>query len=544
MQSVDELREQLKSLGYLSHGFERWFALDPWSSRTFWSELLLLALKSATACSPFVAAPFVLITVLKNLPLGAAEITWIGALYLVACFVLIFALVLAGALLFKLRPSLGVESQRFLTAASIALAGVLVILTGVWWSGFRERASLPQLAGGGALTFVAFLVTSTVFAAALLSFSIHETRQIPASRRKSRRGPLAIAGAVLFVALAVAPLVQSDEEPREAPQQIVLGGDRTNVVLIGVDGLTGELFDAREDLRSQLAHRAALAYEPGGSAPQRWASVGTGTRVALHGVRSVDGLRFRGSKRILQSVSDRDPVLRQLAPLLGVAVRQPLPPTARRRDFVWEITAGRAIPSAALNWWTASPIGVPTLAIVPQNEIFTLASRKSPGAIETALRIDSISSERLIELTRTEPPVIAAIYLPALDIVLNRAAADTTAKLAASVTVLDELAALVRNLRETGYEILVIGLPGEEQPGSGVAASTMPLPPRIEWLDIAPSVLDLAGFPASHEMPGTSFAPGSRQARIPSYGDRSGEGSSPNADDEYYRSLRSLGYIQ
>ena len=26
----------------------------------------------------------------------------------------------------------------------------------------------------------------------------------------------------------------------------------------------------------------------------------------------------------------------------------------------------------------------------------------------------------------------------------------------------DELAALVRNLRETGYEILVIGLPGED----------------------------------------------------------------------------------
>src|SRR6185436_11577699 len=45
---VDELRSQLRQRGYLSHGIERWFALDPWSSRACWLELVLVALKAGT----------------------------------------------------------------------------------------------------------------------------------------------------------------------------------------------------------------------------------------------------------------------------------------------------------------------------------------------------------------------------------------------------------------------------------------------------------------------------------------------------------------
>jgi len=55
VESVDQLREQLKNLGYLSHGIERWFARDPWSSRTFWQELVLVAAKAATLIALFIA---------------------------------------------------------------------------------------------------------------------------------------------------------------------------------------------------------------------------------------------------------------------------------------------------------------------------------------------------------------------------------------------------------------------------------------------------------------------------------------------------------
>ncbi len=544
MQPVDDLREQLKSLGYLSRGIERWFALDPWSSRTFWSELLLLAFKSALACCPFVAAPFVMITIWKNLPLGVAEVGWLAAMYLASSFAIIFGLVLTGALLFKLRPSLGVESQRFLTVSSMIMGGLLAAVTGFWWTGFRQETTLPQLAAGSALILLAFVVTSTVFAAALLSFSIHETRRIPQSRRRSRRGPLAVGGALLLSAV-VAPLVMTEGvEDQEPPRQVIITPVAERVVLIAVDGLTDELFIARADLANALEHRASVTLPDAVSAPERWASVGTGTTPRMHGVRAVDGLRFRSSDRILQTLSARDPVLMKLAPALSLAFRQPLPPTVRRRDFAWEITSARALPSVVVNWWTAPASQSPSLISVPQEEVFKTASREASGVIASARKIDEIAAARLATAVDQVQPALAAVYLPALDIVLNRLDEDMVARVAASVTILDSLTGLISDLRQRGYQVLLVGLPGEGQAGRGIAASTLPLPDEVAAEDLAPTLLDLAGFPASNEMKGSSFRVGSSQPRIASYGARRESDVSTTVDEEYYRSLRSLGYIQ
>ena len=57
MSDVESLRTQLRERGYLTHGIERWFALDPWSSRAFWLELITLALKAATLIAAFGALP-------------------------------------------------------------------------------------------------------------------------------------------------------------------------------------------------------------------------------------------------------------------------------------------------------------------------------------------------------------------------------------------------------------------------------------------------------------------------------------------------------
>src|SRR4029077_19536507 len=97
---------------------------------------------------------------------------------------------------------------------------------------------------------------------------------------------------------------------------------------------------------------APIATMPGASATERWASVGTGVPTAMHGVRAVDGVRVRGGRHLLQSVSPADFVLRELAEALRLAARAPLPPTVRRRDYVWEIFATRSMPSLSVNWWT------------------------------------------------------------------------------------------------------------------------------------------------------------------------------------------------
>ena len=71
--SVDDLRQQLRERGYLSHGIERWFALDPWSSRTFWLELIIVAAKGAVLIGAFALLPLVAIMLFRNHPLSAWE---------------------------------------------------------------------------------------------------------------------------------------------------------------------------------------------------------------------------------------------------------------------------------------------------------------------------------------------------------------------------------------------------------------------------------------------------------------------------------------
>ena len=115
----------------------------------------------------------------------------------------------------------------------------------------------------------------------------------------------------------------------------------------------------------------------------------------------------------------------------------------------------------------------------------------------------------------------ATVYLPALDIVLNRLPADTSTKLALSTRALDALAAFVAEVRARGYDVLLIGLPGDKQSGSGVLAWTFPAKPAsADAYDVAPTLCDLLGFPATSEMPGRSIASAPELPRIATFGRR------------------------
>jgi hypothetical protein len=188
--------------------------------------------------------------------------------------------------------------------------------------------------------------------AALLSFSIYELRRVPSIHQKPRTVPMTIAAGVLIAALFLPAYASQDRPPGEPPVQVVTTPTSARVALVAVDGLTYDILHARPDLAVALPSACAAAPLHGGSTTERWASIGTGVPASLHGVRAVEGVRLRGGRHLLQSVSHEDVVLRELAPRLGLARREALPPTVRRRHFIWEILAGRGLPGVAVNWWT------------------------------------------------------------------------------------------------------------------------------------------------------------------------------------------------
>jgi len=521
---VDDLRAQLRERGYLSHGIERWFALDPWRSRAFWVELAAVAGKGAALTGLFAVVPLVAVMLFRNHPLTALETLAMSLLYGVTAVAVSFLFLVTIAMLLRLRPALAVDTPRALLAISFAAAALLAAPIALWWYRFDAPPSTPELLTGVALIALFFVMATIVVSAALLSFSIYELRRVPALHRKPRGVAMTVAAAVMIALLFIPAYATQEKGPAAPPLQVVTTPTDRRIALVAVDGLTREIFDSRPALAASFRQTSAAPPPAGGSTAERWATLGTGVPARVHGVRAIEGIRFRGGPHLLQALSRTDFVLHDVAEATGLARRQPLPPTVRRRDYVWEIFATRGVPSAAVNWWTTDS----------QEAIFAAAKGD-------AAAIDDIAAARLLAAVDRDKPRFATVYLPALDIILNRLALDPSARLASSVRALDGLAAAVAALRNRGYDVVLAGLPGEGQAGQAVVAATFPLPPA-QPLDLAPTLCALQGFPPSAEMPGRALA--GEPTRISSYGARHADASAARINQEYYDNLKSLGYIK
>jgi hypothetical protein len=517
--SVDDLRQQLRDRGYLTHGIERWFALDPSSSRTFWSELFNVAAKAALLIALFGALPLTAVMVARNHPLSPLEVVTLFLLYGAIWLAGAFGFVVVMALVLKLRPALPIDTPGALLVLSMIASALLVTPVAFWWWRFDTTPSLTELAAGVVLCVVFFLVASVVVSAALLSFSIYELRRIPAIHQRRRGVPMAIAAAVL-IALLFVPAFNDRQSGANAPM-VVTTPTTNRIALIAVDGLTWEILQSRPDLVSALPHVTAIEPLSGESTTERWASIGTGARVEQHGVRALEGIRFRGGSHILQRISRADFVLR------AIGRREPLPPTVRRRDYIWEIVSERGVPSLAVNWWATSDERRTALTSISPETIFVAA-----GA--DPLRLDSIAERHFA----SSQPRLATVYLPALDVILNRLELDPSQKLTLSLRALDGVVRTIDAAHARGYDVVLVGMPGDGQRGRAVVATTIPFPGHTAW-DVAPFLLELFGFPASEEMPGLATHP-----RITTYGPRQSAASTKTMNDEYYRNLKSLGYIR
>ncbi|MDQ3279821.1 MAG: alkaline phosphatase family protein [Acidobacteriota bacterium] len=530
MSDVDALRRQLRERGYLTHGIERWFALDPWSSRAFWFELATVALKAAFLIAIFAALPFAAVMVFRNYPVRALETLALYGTYAAAWLAASFALVVLIALVLKLRPALPIEGPRALLAISFGASALLVAPFAIWWFGFDTHPPLSELIVGVVLTVIFFLVATIVVSAALLSFSIYELQRVPAIHQKRRGIPMSVAAAALIALLFVPAYVTS--EPLTFDPMVVTTPTARRVVLIAVDGLTFDILESRPELAHAFGFVKEIAPISGASTTERWASLGTGVHTEQHGVRAIEGVRFRGGAHVLQQISRSDAVLMSIAPRVGIARREPLPPTVRRRDYIWEIFANRGVPSVAVNWWATSDLRDAGLHEVGPESIFAKANGD-------ALRVDALATANFLELVDRERPHFATVYLPALDVILNRQHSDRSTQLAASLRALDGIANAIALVHARGYEVVMTGMPGEGQRGSAVVASSMPLRITNAW-SVAPALLDVLGFPASNEMPGAL----AMQARIGSYGPRESSAAATKLNDEYYENLKSLGYIR
>ena len=542
--SIEDLRAELKSLGYLTHGLERWFARDPWKSSSFWGELILLACKAGALVSIFAVVPMAIVMVVRNWPIGPADVAIIAAIDLAGLFASMVALIVGSGLLLRARASLTIESPAALMSISMAASGVLSVGTAVWWLGFAEGPSPIEAAMFAATLLLSFAAGTVVVSAALLSFSIHESHTIPSIHRRPLMKPIAMTGGMLLLAVLVPVWLASQREEFAPDPQVVVNPTEVRIALIAVEGMTADLFAAQPDLSELFELTQTLDPIEQVSPAAMWATLGTGVSPDVHGVRAVEGIRILDG-RVLQSVSQYDAFLRMLGPVARLTDKQALPPSVRLRRYLWEELARRGVRSAAVNWWATDDLDEPNLLSVSQMGIFGSSSGAGADPHDLAMEVDRRAGAEFVDAIERRSPGFATVYLPGLDILLNRIELSDGDRIAGSMTALRRFAPLVRAAADAQMEVILIGLPGVGQTGDGVLAVTsgLSLEPLMSR-DLAPTILDCFGFPSSGEMVGKSRVQGSTQSSIPSFGPRSGEGQPVGGEEEYYESLRSLGYIQ
>lgn len=466
---LDEVRSELRRLGYLNHGFERFLLQDALRPRRPWPTLLRLTLKVGLLAGLVLALPLALGLVLANAaPEPEPLDIWLDTLALflhlflpLSAAVSLGFLALCGIVLAVLR----VSHVRRIEALSLALSlvvgalGLLLALQGLRSLLVESRLPLV-LALGLAAPFAVYALIKLVYQG-LLTLAIRFTDTAPAGRLFSRRWlGLTILAAAFVLTLPAVLSVRRAAVPEPPGALPVAPGER--VLLIGIDGVLPEELDyllALGDLPTlaSLVQGGGLwIYARKDEPPASfWTTVATGVPGPDHGVAALDSFRPLGVRTPLARNGPLRTWWSGVEVPLGLAEYRPL--LANRRDAftTWELASRGGAPVVAVNWWATFPAeelpglvvahgawkllqegaegaAAPASARPPLAALARASARPAGDGTETrlaaALRPQAAAAvleralipdrfyRQVFERQLERQPRAAALYLPALDI--------------------------------------------------------------------------------------------------------------------------------
>ncbi|MFQ5701647.1 MAG: alkaline phosphatase family protein, partial [Acidobacteriota bacterium] len=478
----------------------------------------------------------------------------------------------------------------------------------VAWQGWFVWSALLAMALGvghviGGLTRLGSIATMMVAAGAVGP---------PARRHRVRRrvavvwtvvGLAGVTAALVFVPAGAGDRTPPAFRPRPSSGRIVV---------IGVDGLSSDLLDRMTALGvcptiarlERTAARYAIAREPGLTPPRAWTTIATGRPASEHGVLGYSAGPIPGVSTLVQETR------RSAGLSLGLLMpplfrsRAPVDAGFRRAKALWEILPGGGVPTAAVNWWATWPAGRGPAVVMSQRAFIRFSAGAAPhedvwppslqrslsssfqpdrrealsllrgflmggdegGLAQRAGLIDGYHARVAGRLLDQASLRVLLLYLPGIDILRSGQAGAASAPVTRLVAHLDALIEpFVRRMTDQDL-LLLVGDPGRQEAGGAVAPGVLLVrsgriavagrrSETISLLDLAPTVLALAGFPMAEDLPGRpvlDFLDEKARARlsagkISTFGDRpspAGEEAADPLDEEVLDRLRSLGYIR
>jgi hypothetical protein len=526
---LDEARQRLRELGYLSGAVERFVFRRAFEGR---GGLLL----PAVLLGALAAALSALAAVDVAEPGFGSSPSAVGVLLLHLFVADLLPAALAGlAVAFWADHSRA--AARAATLVGLLSAGVIFTLWigGVWG---LARAIPPQSLLWGAPVAVAALFLARSARSGFLARAYVHSRILP-SRPRSR----VFFAAAVFGLLVSVGIFASRAEPGAvpAPHPSPRSGP---VVVVAVDGLGLDAQGSAGLSGAQaLLGRGRTAWWPataGISPPEIWTDLATGQAASRHGVRSLERVRPLGSPLSLRPPFGTAWYLRHLGPRLSLVSTAPVSGRDRRSLAFWEVAASSGLPSLAVGWWASGPW--PGAEVVGNEEILARAA--------DGLAVDRDALEEF-RRRRNEGEAIQSVYLPGLDI-LRRDPQNRSVDVEQVRRFLEE--EISRAVAGPGALIV---LAADSHPRPGALARMIVFDGAGQWklvrgrsTDVAPSILARAGIPPAWDLSGRPVAALFREksletTTVATYGPRIAPAAARSraSDREYLEKLKSLGYL-
>ncbi len=607
LSSVEAVRDELRRLGYLDSGLDR-FVLAGAGAASPLRASMAAALRVGVVGGFLGGAALTLAAAsLDRRLLDAPRDLAVLAAYLVLAVGCVTALVallgglVAGWTARRLQRRPGPTLARNVGLA-VALGGLAYLA--LWWRSHSPGAPLAAqattlLLGLGLCLLLARF--GTLSAVAVLSAGGAFDRLPQASLSRQHMFRLLAAAALLLAGGVAAASYLTKRGPSAAPAfAVVPTGLR--VTVLGIDGLERRMAEQMV-ARGEMPHLAALlargAHARLSAEPEHvpaivWTTIATGRGPEAHGIRSIGSRRLAGMTTPV-SVADEGSFVRALGAatdLLRLTRAEAPTSVLRGVKAFWNVASEKGLRVGVVNWWATWPADAVNGYVVTDRAFFKLEKGGAPerevhppeafdrlrilmadADADRARRLDRFHLRAAQLLDGELPPDLAVLYLPGLDITTMQQLGDAAA---ADVATLDTRLAAVREhhrfvdgllgevvgrLRAEDVLVLVAD-PGRLPRRAGAADGIAILAGAaidagelgvVSERDLAPTILHLAGLPTSRELDGqvleAALTPEFRRAHavraVASYGERVVPRAAESTFDRaMLEELRSLGYIQ
>ena len=471
---VDELRRQLRSLGYLDAGVDR-FVLGPARSQRGPVAIGALAsvrvgLLAAALLGPAAAAGIG--TRLPGLVTGVRDAI-VVALYLAAIFgvaAVAFTFVISAVLARLLAGSAVARARLYSRSAGTLVAAACLAYLTMWWRSANAGLAWDSPAWTAFALAVAVVISMVIgHAVSITTFAVTAARQpapvIQPARPSSSRKLLIAAGTLAFCGSAMLLLLTAPVggRPTSAPPLAVVSpGVRVRVVAI--DGFDPDVYQSLQSagqlpVLSQLLSNGAARFVADDSRdPARaWTTVATGLPPDAHGVHALETRRVAG---IQGTVASGEAGLARAIRMATDLLRLTRPSVASGAELrakpVWEVAADAGLRTAVVNWWATWP------AIASQANAPAVISDRASLRLERGGALDAeIAPPDLYDRLKVEWPAIKTAAQSAVSQAL-RGSGDTSvdAVLRRSAELDAQQIALLSRVSSDRSDLLVLYLQG------------------------------------------------------------------------------------